>query len=287
MADLRPLSRRDFLRGAFAVTVSATAVSTAGVAATVLVERGWLDVNPQPVHLTRLVPEFSGYRVAHFSDIHMDDWMTAARLANIVETINAQQPDLIAFTGDLVTRHIDRYAADLVATLSQLAAPDGVVAVLGNHDHWTDATLARRILHAAGIQGLDNAVHTVRRGTAVLHVAGVDDYWQQQARLDVVLQNLPADGAAILLAHEPDFADITAASGRFDLQLSGHTHGGQVCLPLVGPIVLPRYGRKYPLGRYQVGQMIQYTNRGVGMVQPQVRINCRPEITLFTLNDHP
>lgn len=287
MADLRPLSRRDFLRGAFAVTVSATAVSTAGVAATVLVERGWLDVNPQPVHLTRLVPEFSGYRVAHFSDIHMDDWMTAARLANIVETINAQQPDLIAFTGDLVTRHIDRYAADLVATLSQLAAPDGVVAVLGNHDHWTDATLARRILHAAGIQVLDNAVHTVRRGTAVLHVAGVDDYWQQQARLDVVLQNLPADGAAILLAHEPDFADITAASGRFDLQLSGHTHGGQVCLPLVGPIVLPRYGRKYPLGRYQVGQMIQYTNRGVGMVQPQVRINCRPEITLFTLNDHP
>ena len=287
MADLRPLSRRDFLRGAFAVTVSATAVSTAGVAATVLVERGWLDVNPQPVHLTRLVPEFSGYRVAHFSDIHMDDWMTAARLANIVETINAQQPDLIAFTGDLVTRHIDRYAANLVATLSQLTAPDGVVAVLGNHDHWTDATLARRILHAAGIQVLDNAVHIVHRGTAVLHVAGVDDYWQQQARLDVVLQNLPADGAAILLAHEPDFADVAAASGRFDLQLSGHTHGGQVCLPLVGPIVLPRYGRKYPLGRYQVGQMIQYTNRGVGMVQPQIRINCRPEITLFTLNDHP
>ena len=287
MADLRPLSRRDFLRGAFAVTVSATAVSTAGVAATVLVERGWLDVNPQLVHLTRLVPEFSGYRIAHFSDIHMDDWMTAARLASIVETINAQQPDLIAFTGDLVTRHIDRYAANLVATLSQLTAPDGVVAVLGNHDHWTDATLARRILHAAGIQVLDNAVHTVHRGTAVLHVAGVDDYWQQQARLDVVLQNLPADGAAILLAHEPDFADVAAASGRFDLQLSGHTHGGQVCLPLVGPIVLPRYGRKYPLGRYQVGQMIQYTNRGVGMVQPQIRINCRPEITLFTLNDHP
>ncbi len=285
MTDEHYLSRREFLKRITAISASATVVSVAGVAGTAMLERGWLDVNPQSVVLPHLAPEFAGYRIAHFSDIHMDDWMTAARLAHIVETIDAQQPDLITFTGDLVTRHIDRYASNLVATLSQLTAPDGVVAVLGNHDHWTDATLARRILHAAGIQVLDNAVHTVRRGTAALHVGGVDDYWQQQARLDVVLQNLPAEGAAILLAHEPDFADVTAASGRFDLQLSGHTHGGQVCLPVMGPIVLPRYGRKYPLGRYQVGQMIQYTNRGVGMVQPQVRINCRPEITLFTLND--
>jgi hypothetical protein len=283
MTEGQFLSRREFLKRIAAISASATVVSMAGVGGTVLLERGWLDVNPQTVVLPNLAPEFAGYRIVHFSDIHMDDWMTAARLAGIVETINAQQPDLIAFTGDLVTRHIDRYAADLVTTLSQLSARDGVVAVLGNHDHWTDATMARRILHAAGIQALDNAVHTVRRGAGTLHVGGVDDYWQQQARLDQVLDDLPDEGAAILLAHEPDFADVTAASGRFDLQLSGHTHGGQVCWPLVGPLVLPRYGRKYPLGRYQVGAMIQYTNRGVGMVQPQVRLNCRPEVTVFTL----
>lgn len=283
MTDERSLSRREFLKRIAAISASATVVSMAGVGGTVLLERGWLDVNPQTVVLPNLAPEFAGYRIVHFSDIHMDDWMTAARLASIVETIDAQQPDLIAFTGDLVTRDIDRHAADLAATLSQLSARDGVVAVLGNHDHWTDATMARRILHAAGMQALDNAVCTVRRGAGILHVGGVDDYWQQQARLDHVLDDLPDEGAAILLAHEPDFADVSAASGRFDLQLSGHTHGGQVCWPLVGPLVLPRYGRKYPLGRYQVGRMIQYTNRGVGMVQPQVRLNCRPEVTVFTL----
>lgn len=283
MTDVHALSRRDFLRRIGAVAASATMLSMTGVAGTVLLERGWLDVNPQTMRLTHLAPEFAGYRIAHFSDIHMDDWMTPTRLADIVAVINAQQPDLITFTGDLVTRHIDRYAADLVAVLSQLSARDGVVAVLGNHDHWTNATVARRILDAASIQELNNGIHTVRRGAAMLHLGGVDDFWQQQARLDQVLQQLPATGAAVLLAHEPDFADISAATGRFDLQLSGHTHGGQVCWPLVGPLILPRYGRKYPLGRYQVGDMIQYTNRGVGMVPPQVRFNCRPEITLLTL----
>ncbi len=283
MADAYAISRRDFLRSTLTITASAAVVGTAGVTATILVERGWLDVNPQTVRLARLAPEFHGYRIVQFSDIHMDDWMTPARLANIVETINGQQPDLIALTGDLVTRHIDRYAANLAATLSRLTAHDGVVAVLGNHDHWTDATVARRILYAAGIQELSNTVYTLRRGTGTLHIGGVDDYWQQQAHVDLVVQNLPDESAAILLAHEPDFADVSAATGRFDLQLSGHTHGGQVCWPLVGPLILPRYGRKYPLGRYQVGGMIQYTNRGVGMVQPQVRINCRPEITVFTL----
>jgi predicted MPP superfamily phosphohydrolase len=94
---------------------------------------------------------------------------------------------------------------------------------------------------------------------------------------------LPAEGCAILLAHEPDCADDSAATGRFDLQISGHSHGGQVSLPLIGPPVLPYLAQKYPSGLYQVGQMFQYTNRGVGMTPPYVRLNCRPEITVFTL----
>jgi predicted MPP superfamily phosphohydrolase len=85
------------------------------------------------------------------------------------------------------------------------------------------------------------------------------------------------------LVHEPDFADVGAQTGRFDLQLSGHSHGGQINFPLLGPPLLPPCARKYPLGRYQVGEMNLYTNRGLGMVPPKVRINCRPEITVFTL----
>jgi predicted MPP superfamily phosphohydrolase len=98
-----------------------------------------------------------------------------------------------------------------------------------------------------------------------------------------VIDQLPADGAALLLAHEPDFADTSAATGRFDLQLSGHSHGGQVRVPLVGAPRLPPLGRKYPIGVYQVGSMLQYTSRGVGMIPPRVRFCCRPEIALLTL----
>jgi len=109
----------------------------------------------------------------------------------------------------------------------------------------------------------------------MLHVAGVDDVWERQDRLDLVLKATPEAGAAILLAHEPDFADVSAATRRFDLQISGHSHGGQVIIPLRGPPLLPRYAKKYPMGLCQVGSMMQYTNRGVGMVPPRVRFNCR------------
>jgi predicted MPP superfamily phosphohydrolase len=111
----------------------------------------------------------------------------------------------------------------------------------------------------------------------------VDDIWEGAPRLDEVTAQLSDNGAAILLAHEPDFADTSAATGRFDLQLSGHTHGGQVVLPFMGAPILPYLGRKYGSGLYKVGEMLQYTNRGVGMARLPIRINCPPEITLFVL----
>ena len=103
-------------------------------------------------------------------------------------------------------------------------------------------------------------------------------------RLDQVLDKLTDDSPAILLAHEPDFADISSKTGRFAMQVSGHSHGGQVIVPFHGPLVLPYLGQKYPKGLYRLGQMVQYTNRGVGMIYPYVRFNCPPEITLFVLD---
>jgi predicted MPP superfamily phosphohydrolase len=155
--------------------------------------------------------------------------------------------------------------------------------VLGNHDYWTDADAVRAALLACGIQNLSNDVFTLSKGGEQLHIAGVDDTWEKHDRLDLVLEKLPPSGAAVLLAHEPDFADRSAETGRFDLQLSGHSHGGQVVLPFFGPPILPHLGRKYPTGLFQVKDMFQYTNRGVGMIAPYVRFNCRPEITVFTL----
>ena len=102
-------------------------------------------------------------------------------------------------------------------------------------------------------------------------------------RLWRVMRRLPEEGAALLLAPEPDYADESVKAGCFDLQLSGHSHGGQVVFPLLGPPILPELGRKYHQGRYQVRDMIQYTSRGIGMVEPRVRFNCRPEIPIITL----
>ena len=128
-------------------------------------------------------------------------------------------------------------------------------------------------------------MRTLERGGALLHVAGLDDVWEDKHRLDRVLDILPGEGGSILLAHEPDIADEVAATGRFDLQISGHSHGGQVVIPLVGPPRLPPYGQKYPLGHYRIGPegMHLYTTRGIGMIRPYVRFNCRPEITVYTL----
>jgi predicted MPP superfamily phosphohydrolase len=116
-----------------------------------------------------------------------------------------------------------------------------------------------------------------------LHVAGIDDIMEGGSRLDLVLRDLPDSGAAILLAHEPDFADVSAATGRFDLQLSGHSHGGQVRVPLLMRLALPPFSQRYTSGLYRVDGMLQYTNRGLGFVDMRLRFLCRPEITVLTL----
>jgi predicted MPP superfamily phosphohydrolase len=233
--------------------------------------------------LPRLPAEFDGYRIVQVSDIHIGDWMNADRLVQVVHQVNAQSADLIAITGDFISRRPGAHAHDLACGLSRLEARDRVVAVLGNHDHRGNAGIVREILRASGVRELANAVYTQQRGTALLHIAGVDDILLGRDRLDEVLAALPGESAAILLAHEPDFADVSSATGRFDLQISGHTHGGQIAAPFKGPLLLPYLGFKYPSGRYQVGDMIQYTNRGVGMIRPFIRFNCRPEVTVFEL----
>ena len=246
------------------------------------------DVQVVPVSLVlpRLDAVFDGYRIAQISDIHADGWMTPGRVLSLVNLVNAEAPDLVAVTGDFATysrfRSLIRHASRLVAPLRRLQATDGVVAVLGNHDHKTDARTVRRVLAASGVIELHNAVLTLRRGGESLYLCGVDDLKEGAPRLDRAIERLSEEGAAVLLAHEPDFADESVATGRFDLQLSGHSHGGQVGVPLLRYPFLPKLSRKYPTGLYRVGDMFLYTNRGLG-AHPRFRFNCRPEITVFTL----
>lgn len=281
-------TRRGFLKllGAAALDFFLLAIGGAGYG--FLIEPNRFSVETVRLKLPRLSPRFSGFRVAQISDIHMGGWMSPQRLRQVADLVIAQKPDVLLITGDFLIgydfNHASRQALeDLIVGLTPLAASMQTFAVLGNHDYWINSKAVRGMLRAAGITDLTNRVFTITRDGEHLHLCGVDDVWDGEVRLDDVLGELNGDGAAILLAHEPDFADTSAATGRFDLQLSGHSHGGQIVLPLLGPPRLPYLGRKYPSGLYKIGEMLQYTNRGVGMARLPIRINCPPEITLFIL----
>ena len=248
------------------------------------VEPRRLEVVRLELTLPRLAATFDGYRIVQIGDLHLDDWSKPERLDRTAEMVNEERPDLVVVTGDFASysaRRLD--TGRLVGALRRLSAPDGVLAILGNHDYLTDVKLIRQCIREAGLTELINEVVALERGGSKLHVAGIDDVMEGRSRLDLVLGELPESGAAVLLAHEPDFADVAAATGRFDLQLSGHSHGGQVRVPLLGRAVLPPFSQRYTRGLHRVGGMLVYTNRGLGTVHARLRFGCRPEITALTL----
>ncbi|MDP3065377.1 MAG: metallophosphoesterase [Methanobacteriaceae archaeon] len=228
-------------------------------------------------------PVYDGYRLANISDIHLGQWITAHHLEGVVNFVNQQKPDSITITGDFVSYILDDFVEDLESALKQLKPREKSFAVLGNHDHWLGAEKIRNILDECDIIDVSNDVSTLCRGKAPLHIAGVDSVMLKKHRLDLVMDKLPEDGPAILLAHEPDFADISSTTGRFSLQISGHSHGGQFLIPGIGTFIRGPHFVKYPVGKYQVGNMVQYTSRGLGTNVFWFRINCPPEITIFTL----
>lgn len=247
------------------------------------VEPDRIGVRVVNVALDGLDPAFDGYRIAQISDIHMNGSMHRARLERAVAMLQEHTPDLIAVTGDFATHKRTLDVDDLIVPLSALNAPDGKLAVLGNHDYRAARAAIRHAIRASGLQPLNNAVYTVRRDSAALHIGGVESVSRHRARLDLVLNALPPSGTAILLAHEPDFAEVAAATKRFALQLSGHSHGGQIRIPVLTRFALPSFSHRYVMGMYRVGKMLLYVNRGLGTVGAPFRFNCPPEITIFRL----
>jgi predicted MPP superfamily phosphohydrolase len=279
------MSRRRFLKAVGGMTLGAATMGLGGIAYMTKIEPGWLEVVSVELSLPRLEPAFAGFRLAQISDLHISKVITGEYLAEAVGMVLDSQPDLVAITGDFLhyREDLELYIKELGAVLRTLSKNVTTIAVLGNHDYWVSSLDTDRMLYQAGVRVLVNRSMTLQRGSSQLHFVGMDDIWDGKPRLRDALRDVPQAGAAILLAHEPDYADVSAANGRFDLQISGHSHGGQVVFPWIGPPVRPYLAKKYPSGLYRVGQMYQYTNRGLGMTGPYVRLNCRPEITLFTL----
>lgn len=292
------LKRRKFLRGCL-VSAVATPVGAGLLGGSTLyyahnIEPGWIDITHQQMPLPGLTSAFHGYRVVQITDLHADQrFMTTERLQNIVSTVNQLQADMIVITGDFVTDYLPGLEATLVV-LNKLRAKDGVFGVLGNHDHPAGVEWIRSCLRLGHVQELNNQVHTIQRGDQQLHFVGMDDLWPSNEGTPAPVQShlpllnrltasLPDEGAAILLVHEPDFADVAASNKRIGLQLSGHSHGGQVCIPLHGPVFLPPLARQYPSGLYHINDMLLYTNRGLGVLEAPIRFDCRPEIAVMDL----
>lgn len=254
-----------------------------GTVYTTHIEPTWLDVTRVPLVVPGLAPVFDGYTIAQISDIHLGDWMNRARLREVIDVVLAQAPDLAVVTGDFVSYLDEAVYAAIAEEFVRLRGADGGIAILGNHDHWTDAPTVSAAVRESGLVLLRNRHRVIKRAGKALYIAGVDDIWEEHHDLDAALDGVPAGAPLVLLAHEPDYADEVAEDGRVHVQLSGHSHGGQVRLPFVGGFVLPYLGEKYKHGYYRVGDMHLYTNVGVGMIRPAVRLLCRPEITLVTL----
>jgi predicted MPP superfamily phosphohydrolase len=246
------------------------------------IEPNRLVVESLQVPIKNLKPGLEGFRIVQLSDIHLHPFIQIEFVEKAVELVNNLQPDLITLTGDYVYEGADS-VFELAPVLASLNAKYGIFAVLGNHDLWTDAVVVRAGLEREGVSVLVNQGVTLSVGRDNIYLAGLDDAWSGQPDLSAALDGSATDIPVILLAHEPDFADISALDGRVSLQLSGHSHGGQVRLPGVGAPILPYLGQKYEQGVYRVNNMWVYTNRGLGVIPPPVRLNCPPEITEITL----
>ncbi|NOX61358.1 MAG: metallophosphoesterase [Chloroflexi bacterium] len=274
------ISRRQFLK--YAATTLAVGATAAGGGLALANEKGRLAIERVTIPIAGLPSAFEGFTIAQLSDIHLLPFTRPEFLRRAVAVANGLKPDFTVLTGDYVWREPEGMF-ELAPIIAGLNAQRGVCAVLGNHDYWLDVDLVKEGFRQARIPLLINEHIPITLGGRSLVVAGLDDGWSGHPDLDAALDAAPQDAPVVLLLHEPDLADVYGPDGRCALQLSGHSHGGQVRLPGRGALVLPYLGSKYDFGLYQIGRMWLYTNRGLGEISVPYRFNCSPEISLFTL----
>ena len=243
-----------------------------------------ITVTNQRIWLNGLPDAFRRFRILHLSDIHHSLFVPLDHVAAAVTLSNYLKPDLVVLTGDFVT--YSRASIGPVAEiLGGLRAPAGVMAVLGNHDFRVSAEAVERALRGRHIEVLRNRHALLHRGGATLPIVGVDDYGYG-ADLGKALRGVPKDAPTVLLAHNPRLVDMAACYG-VGLMLSGHTHGGQVNLPLLGSV----YGRspeqlRYKIGWDRLGATQIYVSRGIGTIVLPWRLRCPAEIPLLELETH-
>ncbi|MGC4044595.1 MAG: metallophosphoesterase [Armatimonas sp.] len=243
------------------------------------------------ITLATLPIAFHGLRVLHLSDLHLQQAFPAGALLPALTMAQTTRPDLLLLTGDYIYDQEPGSAktmAACAALLEPLArlCPLGAYCVFGNHDFpLPPADPARAPWQEAGIRPLFDEVAALQKNGETLYLIGLRSAISRPVTPMTVMAQAPSGSCRIVLWHEPDRAEEVHAAGG-SLMLSGHTHGGQVVLPGVGPLRLPTQGKRYASGLYQLGQMPLYVTRGLGVLPPRIRFCCPPEITVLTLHRH-
>jgi uncharacterized protein len=272
------MNRREFLWLGGAALVSCMA--TGGYATQI--EPCRLVLERRTIRLPHLSPALDGFRIALMSDHHLFPLTPRELLEQAVEQANALHPDLILLGGDYVCADVESIR-ELAPILGRLNARYGVFAVLGNYDVVLGPNLIRFQLVAQSIEVLVNCGLHVGPRAGRLFLAGLDSVCTGVPDPIRAFAGCRETDTALALLHEPDYFPTMVKLTPVRLQLSGHSHGGQVRIPALGPLILPRLGRIYHTGLYEVNGRLVYTGRGLGMVGLPLRFGCPPELTMITL----
>ncbi|NHM29296.1 metallophosphoesterase [Neobacillus terrae] len=276
------LSRRSFLKGLSSIFLGA---AVSGSSYSFLIERFWIETKTINLSFDRLPSVFSGTKIVQISDLHLGHFYSKKNLSDLVKRVNRLKPDILCFTGDLVEDGIEMLE-ECTPLLQKFRAPLGKFAIVGNHDFRSGQTSnVIDTLSKSGFNVLINKNAYVKKNGHKIYFAGLDDMMFGVPDIKKSLLGIPKENFTIMLAHEPDFADAVAKY-PVDLQLSGHSHGGQIKIPFFGPIFTPDGAVNYfeGLKTIQGSNLRLYTNRGIGTTFLPFRFNCRPEITVFQID---
>ena len=273
------LSRRGFLLATGGVLAGGAALGADALS----IEPGRMQLRREDVPVVGLAPGFEGFTVVHLSDLHIYNGLhSAARRA--MELISDARPDLTVITGDLAEHRLQ--LPELVPLIQATAGSAGTVLTMGNWEYVAGISVAAmaRIASAAGAELLCNRSWMLRRGGATLALVGLDDPREGAPDPAAALRDVPPDATAVWAFHAPGYADqlraLPFAPPAF--MLTGHTHGGQIRIPLVPPIT-PKASGRFVAGWYHDSFAPLFVNRGVGTSGIRARFRCPPEVALFTL----
>ena len=273
------LTRRQFLGGVLATPLLGLSAVSAYAR---LIEPYHYLISETDIFIPNLPERFEGFRITQLTDIHHSKILGIEEVQRVVQLAQQTRPDMFVLTGDYATTY-RRYIEPCAEALSSLNAPEGVWAVLGNHDHYTDPELTMRALERNHIAVLNNINTSLRRGPDSIQLSGVDDWTWNSADWRKALAGLKQEIPTVLLSHQPSVFDFDLPK-HISLILSGHTHGGQIRLPWVGsPARFATKDLRFAQGLFQKGDMQLYVSSGTGVIGLPVRFGVRPEIALLRL----